>query len=62
MSCSGFHGRKGSETILRRGSKKGLSTGHLEGRNTPFRAYDPFGARHVFQGARTVSDDATVPM
>ena len=27
--------------VLRRGSKKGLSRRHLEGRSTPFREYDP---------------------
>ena len=31
--------------VLRRGSKKGLSRRHLEGRNTPFREYDPVGVR-----------------
>ena len=32
-----FRGRKGSEkSLLRRGSKKGLSRRHLEGRNTLF--------------------------
>ena len=29
--------------VLRRGSKKGLSRRHLEGRSTPFREYDPLG-------------------
>ena len=29
--------------VLRRGSKKGLSRRHLEGRSTPFREYDPVG-------------------
>ena len=38
MSCSGvLTGRR----VLRRGSKKGLSRRRLEGRNTPFRVYDP---------------------
>ena len=33
---------KGSlSRVLRRGSKKGLSRRHLEGRNTPFREHDP---------------------
>ena len=31
--------------VLRRGSEKGLSRRHLEGRNTPFREYDPIGVR-----------------
>ena len=31
----GFNGKKGS--------KKGLSRRHLEGRSTPFREYDPLG-------------------
>ena len=31
--------------VLRRGSKKGLSRRHLEGRNTPFFEYDPVGVR-----------------
>ena len=40
----GFNGKKGSEKpLLRRGSKKGLSRRHLEGRNTPFPEYDPLG-------------------
>ena len=34
-----FMGRR----VLRRGSKKGLSRRHLEGRSTPFREYDPLG-------------------
>ena len=29
--------------VLRRGSRKGLSRRHLEGRSTPFREYDPLG-------------------
>ena len=33
--------------VLRRGSKKGLSRRHLEGRNTPFREYDPVGVRPI---------------
>ena len=32
-------------TVLRRGSKKELSRRHLEGRNTPFREYDPLRVR-----------------
>ena len=33
--------RKGSEQgVLRKGSKKGLLRGHLEGRNMPLREYD----------------------
>ena len=31
--------------VLKRGSKKGLSRKHLEGRNTPFREYDPLRVR-----------------
>ena len=34
-------GRRVLRRVLRRGSKKGLSRRHLEGRNTPFREYDP---------------------
>ena len=45
MSCSGFNGKKGSKKVLRRGSKKGLSRRHLEGRSTPFRECDPVGVR-----------------
>ena len=33
--------------VLRRGSKKGLSRRHLEGRNTPIREYDPVGVRPI---------------
>ena len=36
-------GRRVLRRVLRRGSKKGLSRRHLEGRSTPFRAYDPLG-------------------
>ena len=40
----GFNGNPGVlERVLRRGSKKGLSRRHLEGRSTPFREYDPLG-------------------
>ena len=37
----GFNGKKILRRVLRRGSKKGLSRRHLEGRSTPFREYDP---------------------
>ena len=38
----GFNGKKGSEKpLLRRGSKKGLSRRHLEGRSTPFQSTTP---------------------
>ena len=30
--------------VLRRGSRKGLSRRHLEGRNTPFQEYDAFAS------------------
>ena len=36
-------GRRLLRRVLRRGSKKGLSRRHLEGRSTPFREYDPLG-------------------
>ena len=36
-------GRRVLRRVLRRRSKKGLSRRHLEGRNTPFREYDPLG-------------------
>ena len=36
-------GRRVLRGVLRRGSKKGLSRRHLEGRSTPFREYDPLG-------------------
>ena len=36
-------GRRVLRRVLRRGSKKGLSRRHLEGRSTPFREYDPVG-------------------
>ena len=35
--------------VLRRGSKKGLSRRRLEGRNTPFREYDPIGMRPKYR-------------
>ena len=35
--------------VLRRGSKKGLSRRHLEGRNTPFREYDPLRVRPGYE-------------
>ena len=43
-----FHGKKagGLRRVLRRGSKKGLSRRHLEGRSTPFQEYDPVGVCH----------------
>ena len=34
--------------VLRRGSKKGLSRRHLEGRNTPFLKYDPLGVHPMY--------------
>ena len=34
--------------VPRRSSKKGLSRRHLEGRNMPFREYDPVGVRPIF--------------
>ena len=37
-------GRRVLRRVPRRGSKKGLSRRHLEGR-TPFREYDPLGVR-----------------
>ena len=37
--------------VLRRGSKKGLSRRHLEGRSTPFREYDPLGVCPNYQKA-----------
>ena len=40
-------GRRVLRRALRRGSKKGLSRRHLEGRNTPFREYDPLGVRPI---------------
>ena len=36
-------GRRALRRVLRRGSKKGLSRRHLEGRSTPFQEYDPVG-------------------
>ena len=36
-------GRRVLRRVLSRGSKKGLSRRHLEGRSTPFREYDPVG-------------------
>ena len=39
--------------VLRRGSKKGLSRRHLEGRNTPFREYAPVGVRPTLNHANT---------
>ena len=51
--------RKGSEKGLRRGSKKGLSRRHLEGRNTPFREYDPVGVRP--KGVKSARGEAAIP-
>ena len=39
-------GRRVLRRVLRRGSKKGLSRRHPEGRKTPFREYDPVGVCH----------------
>ena len=36
-------GRRVLRRVLKRGSEKGLSRRHLEGRTTPFREYDPLG-------------------
>ena len=44
MQCV-LQGGRVLRRVLRRGSKKGLSRRHLEGRNTPFREYDPVGVR-----------------
>ena len=38
-------GRRVLRRVLRRGSKKALSRRKIEGRNTPFREYDPVGVR-----------------
>ena len=45
--------RRVQTQLLRRGSKKGLSRRHLEGRSTPFREYDPLGVCPIkdFSGA-----------
>ena len=43
-------GRRVLRRVLRRGSKKGLSRRHLEGRSTSFREYDPLGMRPTFGG------------
>ena len=52
MSCSVFYKEEGFREglVLRRGSKKGLSRRHLEGRNTPFREYDHVGVRPMGVG------------
>ena len=44
-------GRRVLRRVLRRGSKKGLSRRHLEGRSTPFREYDPLGVCPSFGGS-----------
>ena len=44
-------GRRVLRRFLRRGSKKGLSRRHLEGRSTPFREYGPFGVCPIYLGA-----------
>ena len=48
-------GRRVLRRVLRRGSKKGLSRRHLEGRSTPFREYNPVGVcpkpgKHFYTG------------
>ena len=43
-------GRRVLRRVLRRGSKKGLSRRHLEGRSAPFREYDPVGVCPNFAG------------
>ena len=43
-------GRRVLRRVLRRGSKKGLSRRHLEGRSTPFREYDPLGVCSIKGG------------
>ena len=47
--------------VLRRGSKKGVSKRHLEGRNTPFREHDPLPVRPIFGplGAERPQDENT---
>ena len=44
MQCV-LQGGRVLRRVLRRGSKKGLSRRHLEGRSTPLREYDPVGVR-----------------
>ena len=44
MQCV-LQGGRVLRRVLRRGSKKGLSRRHLEGRRTPLREYDPVGVR-----------------
>ena len=52
-------GRRVLRRVLRRGSKKGLSRSHLEGRNTPFQEYNPLGVRHaLFHGKDHSSNSA----
>ena len=43
-------GRGALRRLLRRGSKKGHSRRHLEGRSLPFREYDPVGVCPRFTG------------
>ena len=44
-------GRRVLRRVLRRGSKKGLSRRHLEGRSTHCREYDPVGVRPTLYNA-----------
>ena len=46
-------GRRVLRRVLRRGSKKGLSRRHLEGRSTPSREYDPLGVCPIHAEARS---------
>ena len=48
-------GRRVLRRVLRRGSKKGLSRRHLEGRSTPFREYDPVGVCPIVGPTRPYS-------
>ena len=50
-------GRRVLRRVLRRASKKGLSRRHLEGRNTPFREYDPLGVRPKVRNAPLMQGD-----
>ena len=55
-------GRRVLRRVLRRGSKKGLSRRHLEGRSAPFREYDPLGVCPMVVGMRRkCPTDASVP-
>ena len=51
-----FYGR--ADFSDRRGSKKGLSRRHLEGRSTPFREYDPLGVCPI--GAKPSAQTSSV--